>query len=176
VGEAGPSADVTSRIPRAADVELPESHDLLLAVSRFLVPGNTLLIFTRNGNELLAPADSLGWQAFLAAADGPTPGAGTRTASSASRRNVSRDQQRADAAVIMTPVGESTDDLEAARAHVNLEAIVAVRATSAELADAALTASRFRMVEWIPHTSSHRPLAFSALRTSGAGIAVARPR
>ena len=172
---AGPSAGVTMGVPRAADVDLPESQDLLLAVSRFLVPGNTLLIFTRNGGDLLAPAENLGWEAFLAASDGRTSGDGTRT-SSRNRRGVSHEKQRSDAAVVVTPLDESTDDLEAARAHVNLEAIVAVRATSAELAVAALTTAGFRMVEWIPHSPSQRPISRSVLRAPGPGIAVARPR
>lgn len=172
---ASPSGGMTSGVPGEAAIDLPESYDLLSAISRFLVPANTLLIFARSGAKLLAAADSLGWEALLVAEDGRTPGEQAATPSSA-RRNVSRDQQRADAAVIVTPVGESTEELEAARAHVSIEAIVAVRATSAGLADAALTAAGFRMVEWIPHTRSHRPLALSALRTSGAGIAVARPR
>jgi Glycosyl transferase family 2 len=175
-GEAGPSTAVTFGVPRADDVDLPDSHDLLLAVSRFLVPGNTLVVFTRDGGELLASADSLGWEAFLASGDGRPSGAGTRTPSSPNRRNVSREKQRSDAAVVTTPLDESTDDLEAARAHVNFEAIVAVRATSAELADAALTAAGFRMVEWIPHSRSYLPISRSVQQRPGAGIAVARPR
>jgi hypothetical protein len=174
--QAGPSAGLTSAAPRTAPGDLPESYDLLLAVSRFLVPGNTLLIFTRNDRELLASAETLGWEPFLASADGRTPGDGTRTPSSTSRRNVSRERQRSDAAVVVTPLDESSDDLQAARAQVNLEAIVAVRATSAELAENALTAAGFRMVEWIPHSRSQRPISRSVLRTAGAGIAVARPR
>jgi hypothetical protein len=173
---ASPSGGLTSGVPGEAAIDLPKSYELLFAVSRFLVTANTLLIFARSGGKLLSTAHSLGWEAFLAAEHGRIPEEGAGTPSSARRRNVSRDQQRADAAVIVTPVCESTEDLDAARAHVSLEAIVAVRATSAELADAALTAAGFRMVEWIPHTRSHRPLALSALRTSGAGIAVARPR
>jgi hypothetical protein len=171
-GEAGASTGVTSGVSRAADVDLPESHDLLSAVSRFLVPGNILLVFTRNEGELLASAESLGWEAFRAAADGRTPRAPLAT----NRRNVSRENQRADAAVVVTPLDESTDDLEAARAHVNFEAILAARATNAAVADSALRAAGFRMVEWIPDSQSRRSISHSVLRRPGAGIAVARPR
>jgi hypothetical protein len=175
-GSAGRQPGMTPAARQGADVDLPDSQDLVLAVSRFLVPGNTLLIFARNGDELLAHAGSLGWEAFLATGESATPGDGTRSPSSPSRRNVSREKQRSDAAVVVTPVEESTDDLEAARAQMNLEAIIAVRATSGELADAALTAAGFRMVEWIPHLPGRRQSARSLLRTAGAGIALARPR
>jgi hypothetical protein len=171
--EAVPPACVTPRL-QTAEVKLPQSHELLLAVSRFLVPGNSLVILTTgNGSELLAHADALGWEAFLAAGDGRKRG-GAAPAPSPNRRNVSHEQRRSDAAVVVTPAEEGTDDLAAARAHVNVEAVVAVRATSAELGHAALTAVGFRMVEWIPG-SSERPNFRSVLRTPSAGIAVARP-
>jgi Glycosyl transferase family 2 len=172
-GGGGHSPGVTSAAARG-DADLPESHDLLLAVSRFLVPGNTLLIFAQKGDELLPRAKSLGWEAFVAERDGRTPADGTPTASPPSRRNVSHKQQRSDAAVVVTPVEDSTNGLEAVRAQVNFEAVIAVRATSAELAYAALTANGFRMVEWMPH-SRQRPSLRSAFGMPGAGIAVARP-
>jgi hypothetical protein len=161
---------------REAQVDLPMSHDLVLAVSRFLVPGNTLLIFARDEGDLLARASGIGWEPILVGDDGRAPGGEGGAPSSPNRRNVSADARRADAAVVVTPVEESTEGLEAARARLNLEAVLAIRAASAQLADASLAATGFRMVEWIPQMRPHRPIALPVLRTSDAGIAVARPR
>jgi Glycosyl transferase family 2 len=175
VGEGDAPLQVSLDTGGQRDAGLPPRHQLLHAVARFLAPGSRLLVFAANEEDLVALALDQGWQATLAG-DTREPYGAAEGPDTVAPRRVRGERQAADAAIVVTPVCENTDDLQRARARLNLEGILAARAAGAELAHAALTSAGFRMVEWIPHEGRGWTSARARLRSQGPGIAVARPR
>jgi hypothetical protein len=157
------------------NVGLPSLHNLLRAAARFWAPGNRLLIFASNGEEFLAHACDQGWDAILASDTQESRGAADAPNVAGARR-VRGERKAVDGAIVMTPASERTEDLGIARARMNLEGLLVVRASGAGLAHAALTSAGFRMAEWIPDSGHPWSGARARLRRQGPGIAVARPR
>jgi hypothetical protein len=160
---------------RQRNAGLPPGHQLLQAAARFLAPGNRMLVYPADEEGFVTLALDQGWQATLAGDTSEPYGAADGSETVIPRR-VKGERQAADAAIVLAPVCESTDDLRLARARMNLEGILVTRAAGAELAHAALTSASFRMVEWIPHVERGWSTASARLRSQGPGIAVARPR
>jgi Glycosyl transferase family 2 len=150
-------------------------HHLLRAAARFWVPGNRLLVFAAKGEGVVALARNQGWDATLAS-DRQESRGGADAPKVAGAQRVRGERKAVDAAIVVTPVSESAHDLGVARARMNLEGILVLRASGVELAHAALTSQGFRMVEWIPHSGHGWSAARARLRRQGWGIAVARPR
>jgi Glycosyl transferase family 2 len=159
---------------RQRNAGLPPPDELLHAAGRFLAPGTRLLVFAAKEDGLVALAMDQGWQATLAGDTGEPDGSAESPENVAPRR-IRGERQPADAAIVVPPVWESTDELQLARARMNLEGILVARAAAAEVAHAAMGSAGFRLVEWIPHVGSRWSSARARLRSQGPGIAVARP-
>jgi hypothetical protein len=174
-GDDGTPHRLSSDAVQEQDSELPSGDNVLRAAGRFWAPGDRLLIFAPEGEEFVADARAQGWDVTIAGDQQESRGAGDAPKVVAARRV--RDEPHAvDAAIVMTPASKRTDDLGVARARINLEGILVVRASGVELAQAALTSQGFRMVEWIPHSGHGWSAARAGLRRQGWGVAVARPR